>query len=543
MIETAKRKAIFLLHKEGISLRQIALRLSISRNTVRKIIAEGGEMPETFRKDKQEIDVELLRTLHGQCQGRVQRMHEKLTEEENIEVTYSTLTRMLRESGITKRREKRCHRVPDEPGAEMQHDTTLYPIPLAGKPHKITASLLYLRYSKRRYLKFYRGFNRFQMKCFLHEALSFWGYCAPTCIIDNTNLGRLRGTGQAAVIVPEMETFARQYGFEFRCHEIGHANRKAGEERSFWTTETNFLPGRTFESLEDLNRQALEWAAVRLEKRPQGKARLIPSEVFEHERPYLIRILPHLPAPYKICYRGTDQYGFIAFAANYYWVPGNGREDVVVLEYADHIKIYRKREKLAEYSLPPDGVKNTQFGPKKQPQPHHHPKNRRRPTQEEERRLRAIAPAIDAYLNTVLKKKGQGSHRFLRSLLALSRKITPELFIKSIERAAKYGIEDMPTIERIVRIHLHEGMGTLPVASVDEHLTEREAYLEGALTEAPDLAIFQDTETSPTATPLAATPPAATPPTETPLLDTDIPLTDTEMPSDNPNSSLEDTNS
>src|SRR2546422_7977994 len=33
------------------------------------------------------------------------------------------------------------------------------------------SSLLYLRYSKRRYLRFYRMFNRFRMKCFLHEAL------------------------------------------------------------------------------------------------------------------------------------------------------------------------------------------------------------------------------------------------------------------------------------------------------------------------------------------------------------------------------------
>jgi hypothetical protein len=48
------------------------------------------------------------------------------------------------------------------------------------------------------------------------------------------------------VIVPEMEAFAKQYGFVFRCHEIKHCNRKAGEERSFWTVETNFLPGRTF---------------------------------------------------------------------------------------------------------------------------------------------------------------------------------------------------------------------------------------------------------------------------------------------------------
>jgi hypothetical protein len=120
----------------------------------------------------------------------------------------------------------RCDHVPDEPGAEMQHDTSVYKVKLAGHPTRVIASLLYLRYSKRRYLKFYRVFNRFAMKCFLHEALLFWGYAAKQCIIDNTNLARLRGSGKQAVIVPEMASFAERYGFTFLCHAIGHANRK-----------------------------------------------------------------------------------------------------------------------------------------------------------------------------------------------------------------------------------------------------------------------------------------------------------------------------
>ena len=59
----------------------------------------------------------------------------------------------------------------------------------------------------------------------------YWGYAASQCIIDNTNLARLRGAGSQAVIAPEMEAFARRYGFQFVCHAIGHANRKAGPGR------------------------------------------------------------------------------------------------------------------------------------------------------------------------------------------------------------------------------------------------------------------------------------------------------------------------
>ena len=179
------------------------------------------------------IDPELLERLYHECHGWIQRVHEKLVEEEQIQVGYSTLTRMLRKLGLGQTRQVRCDRVPDDPGAEMQHDTTVYQVKLSGQRTKLIASLLYLRYSKRRYLKFYRAFNRFAMKCFLHAALMFWGCAARQCIIDNTNLARLRGAGKRAVIVPEMNAFSRRYGFQFVCHAINHPNRKAGEERSF----------------------------------------------------------------------------------------------------------------------------------------------------------------------------------------------------------------------------------------------------------------------------------------------------------------------
>src|SRR5271157_3790676 len=235
-------------------------------------------------------------------------MHEKLAEEQGIEVKYSTLTRMLRQLGISKSQQSRCSQVPDEPGAEMQHDTTLYRLKLGQQPQKVVATVLYLRYSKRRYLKFYRCFNRFQMKCFLHEALTYWGYVPRQCIIDNTNLARLRGTGAQAVIVPEMEAFARQYGFQFRAHAKGHSDRKAGEERSFWTVETNFFPGRKFSSMEDLNEQAKHWTLEIMAKRSQTDFKIIPLEWFERERPCLIKIPPYVAEPYLQHHRGVDQY-------------------------------------------------------------------------------------------------------------------------------------------------------------------------------------------------------------------------------------------
>jgi len=492
MIETDKRKAIYLLHQQGMSRREIARRLGVSRKTVGTIIEQEGVMPQTIRKDKQHIDPELLRRLHQECEGRVQRMREKLVEEEGIPVEYSTLTRMVRDLGLGTAPQTRCQRVPDEPGAEFQHDTTVYQVKLGDQPVRLVASLLYLRYSKRRYLKFYRAFDRFKMKCFLHEALMHWGYSARQCIIDNTNLARLRGTGHQAVMVPEMAAFSKQYAFEFRCHEKGHPNRKAGEERSFWTVETNFLPGRTFQNLEDLNQQAFEWSTDRMENRAQAKTGVIPAKAFEYERGFLTQLPSHLPAPYRVLGRLIDEYGYMAFGGNFFWVPGTERGEVKVLQYSQHLVIYQARERLAEYPLPADGLHNKRFSPEGLPTPPHQPKNRKQPTQEEEKRLRAMGEAVNAYVDFILQTKGLARHEFLRKLLALSQKMTPELFIKSIARAAKYRITSLETIGRIALLYLQQGTGVLPVATVDEQFTQREAYLEGSLTEAPDLSIYQD---------------------------------------------------
>ncbi|MEI6785577.1 MAG: helix-turn-helix domain-containing protein, partial [Verrucomicrobiota bacterium] len=168
MIDPEKRKAIFLLHQEGMSVREIARRLHVSRQTVAVIIAQKGQMPQPVRAIKNAIDPDLLRRLYVDGAGWVQRMHEKLAEEHHIEVKYSTLTWILRNLGISTSPETRCSRVPDEPGAEMQHDTTVYQVKLGDQTVRLVATILYLRYSKRRYLKFYRTFNRFQMKCFLY---------------------------------------------------------------------------------------------------------------------------------------------------------------------------------------------------------------------------------------------------------------------------------------------------------------------------------------------------------------------------------------
>ena len=288
-----------------------------------------------------------------------------------------------------------------------------------------------------------------------------------------------------------MNAFSRRYGFQFVCHAINHPNRKAGNERSFWTVETNFLRGRTFDSLEDLNVQARQWATERMEHRAQTKMRLIPAEVFQLECMYLNQLPQHLGAPYQSHQRGTDQYGYVSFQANYYWVPGTRRDEVKVLQYANRLKIFLARECLAEYKLPSDDTRNERFSPAGQPEPRYQPRRFRRAAKPEEQRLRAIDKSVADYLDYALSAPGVVQrHRFTRELFALSRKMSKYVFVKTIQRAHRYRVVDLSTLRRIAWLCISQSEDVLPEADIDEDFQQRPASQEGHLTDQPDLTIY-----------------------------------------------------
>ncbi len=494
MIPQNKKEAIRMLYEEGKRKKEIARLLNIDPKTVRNILRSNGTALLKVRKDKKKIDIDFLKDLYERCDGYAERVYEILTEEHEIKIGYSTLTNFLRENSIGQKKNQRCHQVADVPGEEMQHDTTVYIIKLGDKKVKVVCSGLYFRYSKIRYIKFYRWFNRFTMKCFIHEALKFWGYVTKICIIDNTNLAVLYGTGSNAVFVPEMEAFASSYGFKWKAHEKGHANRKAGKERNFWTVETNFLPGRIFKSLEDMNKQALAWATDRYAQRPQSKTRLIPIELFEKEKPFLTKIPTYVHPPYlPPVERDIDQYGYVAFNANYYWIPGKLKGKANIIEYGSHIEIYQKRKMLIKYDLPDWNIKNEKFTPEGVNTNPYEPNNRKKGCKEEEKFLRDINHVCCEYLDFIKSDQSDVKlkPRFIRDLYNLSKKMTGSLFLECIKRALKYHVTKIASIEKIAGQLVKNDIYKVPEVSVDNDYENREEYQKGRFSNEADPDTYQ----------------------------------------------------
>jgi transposase len=490
-IPEERRKTVRMLFDEGKSKKEIARALNISPKTVRRILA--GERAELPRSDKTALEIDLLETLYRRCDGYVQRVWELLDKEHGIEIGYSTLTRLIRTSGIRQKANKRVHQFGDVIGAEMQHDTTGYRLTIGGKSRKVVCSGLYMRYSKVRYIKFYPGFNRFNMKCFFYEALMYWGHSAAACVIDNTNLAVLHGTGSRAVFNKEMDAFAKPYGFGWIAHEKGHANRKAGIERVFRTVETNFLPGREFESMEDLNAQAFEWATEHYAMRPLAKTKVIPAVLFEEEKPYLIKLPPYIEPPYRPHERKIDQYGYAAFGGNYYWIPGKSTGRVSVVEYPDRIRIYPEDAKHIEYPLPAEDTKNAKFAPEGVNTNPYKPRNLKQNSREEEKRLRDSGQSCSEYIDFINSAESGVRYRFkfIRELYGLMMNMAPSLWTETIERALKYRVTDLEAIERISR-QLMGGKKSAEVPYVNDDYKQREAYLKGQFTQEADLNYYRE---------------------------------------------------
>ena len=428
-----------------------------------------------------------LRRLFTECKGYVERVGDKLRDEHGVNVAYSTLTRRVRLLGLREEK-RRAGRVPDEPGAEMQHDTSPYVLKIGGTPMKVIASTLYFRFSKQIYVEFYPTFDRFRMKCSIHMALTHYGHSAPSCIIDNTNLAVLRGTGKNAVMVPEMEAFAKRYLFKFDAHELRHCNRKAGEERGFWTIETNFFPGRTFSSIEDLNAQAFKWATdTRAHRRKKNG--LIPVVAWQHEILHLNEVCQDLPPPYRRHERIVDEYGFVAFNANSYWVPTPIEGVVTLLEYPNLIKILNGRYEVVAYELPPFGVKHEVF-PKDRAHIPFQPRHRARPSAAEEQALRRADPAVGEYLDYALKDKGVTRHRMIRDIHALYRRVSVDLFVKVLKRALEYRLSDVKSLERLATVMVRDGSEHIIMPTYDEEYEQRDSYKEGRHVDSPDLSQF-----------------------------------------------------
>jgi len=381
------------------------------------------------------------------CEGNVVRVQEVLAAEQAITIPYSTLTRWVREADLRapKQRSGSYH---FGRGEEMQFDTSPHQLKLNDHPIKAQCASLVLAYSRRIFIRYFPCFTRFEAKAFLREALCFMDGSAGRCMVDNSNVVVASGSGEDAVMAPEMAAFGQIFGFEFIAHEIGDANRSARVERPFFFVEKNFLPGRRFSSWGDLNAQARTWCEHTANQKPKRSIGMSPEAAYVLEKPELKPLPAYLPPVYQAFTRIVDVEGYIFLDTNRYSVPERliGKK-VEVYKYPEEVKVLFRHREVAEHPR----LIGKRFG-QNTLKAHRRPRRRQayQGPSDEERQLCGTSEALNCYV-TGLKKRspGRGVSR-LRRLLVMRQTYPRQAFLAAIETALQYGLYDLHRLEHLI---------------------------------------------------------------------------------------------
>lgn len=466
MLDQTTRSAILRLREEGHGTRRIAHALGISRGAVRGVLAERtAEVPRIERAEKAEPFRDQITELHVRCKGNLVRVHEELRHA-GATLSYQALTAFCRRHGIGHEPKKPAGRYHFEPGEEMQHDTSPHVASIGGAMRRVQTASVVLCYSRMRFIQLYPAFNRFTCKLFLDEALRYFGGSCKRCMIDNTHVVVLRGTGRDMVPVPEMAAFAERYGFAFAAHEKGDANRSAHVERGFDHVENNFLAGRDFEDFGHANREAVAWcdrvnAATRRELHASAR------ELFAKEQPALEPLPLWVPEIYVLHHRVVDLEGYVHVDGNVYSVPYQliGRQ-VEVRESKGNVRVFQGPRLVAEHERALGAEK------RRVTRPEHRPPRGTVATVEgqspDERELAGAEPPLPEYARDV-KKRGRSRWPVaLRRLAQMRRDYPRQPFLDAVKSAAHYGLFDLDRLERMVLRNIASAYFVTPVDRDDE---------------------------------------------------------------------------
>lgn len=392
-----------------------------------------------------------LEEVYARAQGNAVRMAQILASEHDMALAYSTLTRWVRQAEL-RARPQRSGRYDFAPGQEMQHDTSPHRVTIGGKTLTAQCAALTLAYSRRLFVRYYLRFTRLEAKHFLLQAAQFMDGSCPRCVIDNTSVMVAGGAGADAVFAPEMAAFAATLGFEFMAHRVNDPNRKSRIERPFFWIQTNFLPGRSFADLEDLNAQALRWCIEVANAKPKRALGQSSEAAYALEWAALRRLPAVLPPLYEVLERVVDLYGFVSVDTVRYSVPERlVGKTVVVYKHYERVEIHHRGAVVASHErvIGERDVRRTLPG-------HHTVAQRaaREPALAEQL-LRGEHEVLQRYASALKlhHRHGRGV-RALHRLVQLKRTYPIEPFLGAVEQALKFGLFDLTRLEHLVLRHV-----------------------------------------------------------------------------------------
>ena len=237
------------------------------------------------------------------------------------------------------------------PGKQAQMDWGICQYTdLKGNIRKVSAFTMVLGNSRTRFLRFTKRCDLFSLERCIIEAFEYFGGVPETLLTDNMKTVALGREGGKIIWNTGFLDFCKDVGVIPKVCRIRRPQTKGKVERLVSYVKNNFMPGRTFVDIIDLNKQALEWCN-KVNSKPLQTTGKTAFEQLQEEK--------LLPLPNKVILdryryeaRSVSRDGFVSYDGVRYGVPWeySGRQ-VTVRAIKNKIEVFDGLQLIASHEL------------------------------------------------------------------------------------------------------------------------------------------------------------------------------------------------
>jgi len=498
-----------LIHwQAGRPLREIARSLGVDRNTIRKYIALAASLgyqpgePRLSAREWAAVVAEHAPSLADPAQRSVvfteiRGYHEDIAAGLKTNTVTTVWQRLRDERGLRASlrsfRRYVAHYLPEQaksaqptvlrddppPGQEAQIDfgyLGLWHDPELGKARKLWAFSMVLSYSRHMFIYVV---TRLDQQAWLRThvaAFAFLGGVPQLLVIDNLSSGVLRPDRYDPQINRGYAELAAHYGVLVDPCRAGSPKDKPRVERPMSYIRDSFFAGRSFDSLDEINRAGATWCLSVAGERIHGTTRQRPLDLFLREEAPALRPLPAQPFEIVTWTQGKVardchvQVGHVLYSVPYRYIG----QTLAVRLSESTAEFYLDQELVKTHLRSPDGRRQTDWND--------YPPEKARFFQRNPDWCRAqaelLGPAVSQVVAALLAQHALHHLRQCQGIISLAEKYGAGRVNAACELALAYGDPAYQTVRNILRQAL-EGQDPLPLATGSPTAAAAGAYLHG----------------------------------------------------------------
>lgn len=333
-----------------------------------------------------------------------------------------------------------------EPGEQGQVDLSPYTVLLSGEPTAVVCFSLVLGYSRWQFIRFVLHATVHSV-CHCHVlAFEAAGGVPHEILYDRMKQVVLESYKDGVVFHPLFERLVGHYGYRAVPLAPGYKEGKGKVEAPFRYVEGNFLAGRTFRDLDDLNGQAGSWLAGIAHVRIHRTTHEQPAARLVTEQPTLI---PLPESRFEAAVAVTRLVGddfCVAYETNRYSVPPRFTARTVKVRVLEgRLEVVLEREIIAAHAL-----RTTRY--QRYVAPEHEAEFRatcksRHVLEAQFQRLGSVA---ESFAKGLVELRGGAAGYHMSQILKLADKVGAARVAEALRHAARYGAFDHNAVARIV---------------------------------------------------------------------------------------------